>query len=61
MSQTEKFRKANELFTNIAQALSEKSTPMFETYMTALQELNQLSEEDQIFAINAIEAGNNEP
>lgn len=59
LSQTEKFRKANETFTNISEILSEKSSPIFQMYMAELRKMKEFIELDKIFGINEIETGDN--
>lgn len=57
MSQAEKFRNANGLLTRLAEVLSEKPHALFQTYISTLQNIGQLVEEDKLFAINEIAAG----
>lgn len=59
MGQAEKFRKANEVSTHIAEILSEKSMPVFEIYMATLNDMAKLVAEDKIFAINELNDENN--
>lgn len=58
MCQTEKFRKANELLSEITEMLSAKSTPIFETYMGVLNQVKEYIYQDKMFAVEDLGAGN---
>lgn len=51
MSQTEKFGKAHEITSKMAETLSEMSMPVFTTYMNAFKQAAQFIEQNKIFAV----------
>lgn len=58
VSQTEKFHIANVMLTRVAEKLSELSTPKFQTFMAELQKVEGYLEQEILFVINEIDAGN---